>query len=159
NSAAIRRPAGCYVSVGSCQPFDGAVSMTSSYLLMKGRAMQAGIRRSCGQGSFIEQLENRVLLTSYTFTQLASFSSAIGTIPVGPLVQDPEGDILGTCQNGGAFGSNGSIFEWHPSTGQLTNLVSFAGTNGLQPTGLTIDSSGNLYGEAVGGTDNDGEIF
>jgi uncharacterized repeat protein (TIGR03803 family) len=86
----------------------------------------------------------------YTFT-----GGADGGYPAAGLVQDSEGNLYGTTQAGGTgsgFSGDGVVFKLS-STGTETVLHTFTGgTDGLQPlAGLLRDSSGNLYGTAVGG--------
>src|SRR5262249_3617755 len=56
--------------------------------------------------------------------------------------------------------SNGTVFRF-TTTGIFTNLFSFGGANGANPTGDLIQlSDGNLYGTtSAGGTYNLGTIF
>ena len=75
-----------------------------------------------------------------------------GQGPFGPLVFDGEGNIYGTAANGGAYQSNGTVFELTPDAeGQwsektLHNFGSVA-NDGFQPlSGVIFDAAGNLYG-------------
>jgi uncharacterized repeat protein (TIGR03803 family) len=95
----------------------------------------------------------------WTETVLYSFCSlencADGEKPVGgPLVRDSAGNIYGNTIFGGAYrncngDACGVIFKLDP-TGKETVLHSFTGgADGAFPVaGLSIDSSGNLYGTA-----------
>jgi uncharacterized repeat protein (TIGR03803 family) len=91
------------------------------------------------------------------------FTGADGANPVAGLVLDSAGNLYGTTQFGGAFGS-GTIFELSPS-GNLWNqtvLYSFScGNDGGMPSAkLTLDTTGNLYGTTLlGGSSNFGVIF
>lgn len=101
----------------------------------------------------------------YAFTALGSgtATNTDGATPIGTLVQDANGNLYGTTQTGGANG-NGTIFEVTTS-GTFTRLYTFGATtgntDGAQPyAGLTIDSSGNLYGvTAAGGANGNGVVF
>jgi uncharacterized repeat protein (TIGR03803 family) len=95
----------------------------------------------------------------WTETALYSFCSlegcADGEKPVGgPLVRDPAGNIYGTTIFGGAYrncngDACGVVFKLD-TAGKETVLHSFTGgADGAFPVaGLSIDSSGNLYGTA-----------
>jgi uncharacterized repeat protein (TIGR03803 family) len=77
--------------------------------------------------------------------------------------QRAEGDLFGTTANGGIGGANGdgTVFEIAKSTGALTTLASFTGSNGEHPErGVTIDAAGDLFGTTYDdGADNDGIVF
>jgi len=85
-----------------------------------------------------------------------------GTYPNGGLVGDENGNLYGTTQEGGKFGS-GTVFEVTPS-GTETVLHSFNYQNysdGSGPaTGLIRDASGNLFGTTgSGGISLGGTVF
>jgi uncharacterized repeat protein (TIGR03803 family) len=88
-------------------------------------------------------------LSSGTLTTLVSFDGdsvpADGIYPEGGITLDSNGNIFGTTGQGGTF-SDGIVYEYS-STGTLSTLVTFSGSNGQGPEGdLTFDSSGNLWG-------------
>jgi len=93
-------------------------------------------------------------------TTLATFTGANGATPAGSLTIDAEGDLFGTTANGRVDG-DGTVFEIAKSTGELTTLATFTGSNGEYPErGLTIDAAGDLFGTTfLGGADNDGTVF
>jgi len=76
--------------------------------------------------------------------------------PIGNLVPDANGNLYGTTVTGGVDGM-GAVFELsRDGRGRWTEkvLYSFVWKTGVLPeAGLTIDSSGNLYGTASGGGD------
>jgi uncharacterized repeat protein (TIGR03803 family) len=83
---------------------------------------------------------------SNTITTIASFNGTNGSNPMGGVVMDSSGDLFGTTRNGGSS-SDGTVFEIASGTSTISTLVTFNGTNGSNPeAGLTIDSTGNLYG-------------
>jgi uncharacterized repeat protein (TIGR03803 family) len=102
-------------------------------------------------------------------TRLASFnaSGTNGNTPNGPLVMDSRGDLYGTTQQGGPLAySEGNVFELAQGSHQITSLGYFNGTGGINvkvDAGLTMDSSGDLYGTTFeggeGGADGAGTIF
>jgi uncharacterized repeat protein (TIGR03803 family) len=92
----------------------------------------------------------------YDFSLLASVTGATGG-PAGPtsgLLFDSEGNVYGTTEEGGPYGSwgDGAVFRLTPTESgpwQETTLYEFGGTNndGILPLGgLVMDSAGNLYG-------------
>jgi uncharacterized repeat protein (TIGR03803 family) len=78
----------------------------------------------------------------------------------GGLISDSNGNLYGTTYNGGANGE-GTVFELNPTTSALTTLYTFAGPDGAYPylAGLTINSSGNLYGTTSTGGAGYGTVF
>jgi uncharacterized repeat protein (TIGR03803 family) len=111
---------------------------------------------------------------SSTLTILASFNGATtGMTPVGGLVMDTSGNLYGVTLSGGADNA-GTVFEYSiggtsgfgghgggsNSSGTLTVLASFDNAVGVTPRGLTIDSSGDLFGvTALGGENSAGAVF
>jgi len=135
-----------------------------------------GVTRSGGvngDGAVFE-LKNTGTVSSPTYaaspTLLASFSGADGSSPVGGLIADSKGDLLGVTSAGGANG-DGAVFELQnmgtaaaPSyASSPTLLASFgnASTTGASPAGALIaDSNGDLFGvTSTGGTNGDGAVF
>ncbi len=80
----------------------------------------------------------------------------------GDLVFDRAGDLFGTTRNGGA-NLMGAVYELTPHNGAWIESVaySFGGVNGSSPlNGVSIDSSGNLYGTtAAGGSNGFGVVY
>src|SRR5205085_285182 len=68
--------------------------------------------------------------------------------------------LFGTAENGGTA-SAGTLFEWVQSTGTLSVLVNFSGSNGAKIYGALVrDSSGNLFGTTLaGGASHKGTLF
>jgi uncharacterized repeat protein (TIGR03803 family) len=84
-------------------------------------------------------------------TTMVSFNDADGANPQAPLTQGPDGNFYGTTAAGGTYADKGTVFRM-TSSGALTSLISFNGTNGEFPSaGLTLGSDGNFYGATAGG--------
>ncbi len=84
------------------------------------------------------------------FAVLHSFSGRDGANPSGSLVRDKAGNLYGATGFGGGTGCNGfgcgTVFKLS-STGKLTVLHRFSGTDGAAPTGSIVrDAAGALYG-------------
>jgi uncharacterized repeat protein (TIGR03803 family) len=82
-----------------------------------------------------------------TYSVIHSFAGAPndGALPNGELIQDAEGNIYGTTDEGGT-NSSGTVFKLDP-TGVVTLLHSFNSYDGEDPHGgLLRDTEGNLYG-------------
>jgi uncharacterized repeat protein (TIGR03803 family) len=97
---------------------------------------------------------------STAVTLLASFSGPNGNDPSGRVTLDSSGDLYGTTYDGGTA-RTGTVFKVTKGTGTVTSIVSFDGTNGLEPKGMMAsDALGNLYGETLdGGAYGYGTVF
>lgn len=91
-----------------------------------------------------------------------------GLLPSAGVIRDASGNLYGTTEGGGGVNGAGTVFELSPTGGGWTEriLYSFCSqqpcTDGLDPVGLTMDASGNLYGATLyGGTQgsNNGVIY
>jgi uncharacterized repeat protein (TIGR03803 family) len=110
---------------------------------------------------FFEQLENRLLLSGYTLSDLGRLGvNATGANPHSGLVADSDGNLFGTTYDGGPY-SVGTVFEIARGSNHTTTLAAFNGANGADPhAGLTLDASGNLYGTTQhGGAAGLGTVF
>jgi uncharacterized repeat protein (TIGR03803 family) len=95
-----------------------------------------------------------------TFSIVYSFNgSSGGYAPLGSLVQGTDGNLYGTTALGGAIG-DGTVFKVS-TTGHLTYLHNFTGTDGNQPYAALIQGAdGKFYGTTgVGGATNNGVVF
>ena len=103
---------------------------------------------------------------SWTETTLHTFTGAFpngslpdGAFPIATLIFDQAGNLYGTTTEGGTgscvdkWGNPGcgTVFQLSPASGGWTENVLYNFTNSSYPTGLTMDSKGNLYGAAAGG--------
>jgi uncharacterized repeat protein (TIGR03803 family) len=93
----------------------------------------------------------------WTETVLHSFAGlADGSVPLGALVLDKQGNLYGAAGQGGntvctLLHGCGVIFELSPGSSGWTfsTIYSFDNTHGAFPMGsLVMDASGNLYGNA-----------
>ena len=107
-----------------------------------------------GDGSVFE------ITPSGTESTLFSFIGSSGENPRATLVLSSDGNLYGTTENGGT-GSDGTIFKINPTTGTLTTVYAFSGTDGIDPTSnIVFDTYGNLYGTCdFGGATGDGDIY
>jgi len=106
-----------------------------------------------------------------TITTVASFNGTNGQYPYGGVTVDGNGNLYGTTYNGGTGYSgsgypdpgtgNGVVWKIAAGTCTITPLAKFAGPNGVNPyAGVTIDSSGNLYGTTYkGGVNGCGVVW
>jgi uncharacterized repeat protein (TIGR03803 family) len=85
-----------------------------------------------------------------TFTTLHTFTLTDGAFPDGALVQGLDGDLYGTTSAGAknsCYGGCGTVFKI-TSSGALTTVHEFIGTDGITPRGLVLAGDGNFYGTA-----------
>ena len=100
---------------------------------------------------------------SYTEKVLHTFTGgADGGQPIGAPVLDAHGDMFGVTQFGGT-GSQGVIYELTPSAAGYTEHVlhSFASGAGQPQAGLTMTSTGTLFGTLYGASavNTNGTVF
>jgi uncharacterized repeat protein (TIGR03803 family) len=90
--------------------------------------------------------------TLTSLTTLYSFTGGDGYLPRGGLTQGSDGNFYGTTDVGGANGATGTVFKMD-SSGTLTTLHSFTGSDGVYPNycKLVEGSDGNFYGTTQGG--------
>jgi uncharacterized repeat protein (TIGR03803 family) len=85
-----------------------------------------------------------------------------GAQPVGGLIEDAGGNLLGTTTRGGKEEGGGTVFKIAPD-GTLSTVYAFGNYDGdasMPYAGLIIDGSGNLYGTTdAGGIDGYGTVF
>jgi uncharacterized repeat protein (TIGR03803 family) len=119
---------------------------------------------TCGGGYDGTVFELKHTSTGWKKHELHDFCGSDGQAPAyGALVFDSAGNLYGTTGFGGA-GGVGVVFELSPlGRGQwaFTAIHDFTQEEGgVADGGLTIDSTGNLYGaEADGGPNIDGAIY
>ncbi len=92
-----------------------------------------------------------VTASSHVLKYLAGFNGSNGAGPVSGVVIDGHGNLFGTTESGGG-GGLGTVFELAENSQNgaypygITDLVSFSSSIGASPSGLVLDSVGNLYG-------------
>ena len=97
--------------------------------------------------------------TTGALSTLASFTGSNGAIPQAGLIS-VGGTLYGTTAGGGGSGGYGTVFSLNPTTGALSTLASFTGSNGAYPYAGLISVGGTLYGTTYGGgSANDGTVF
>lgn len=101
-----------------------------------------------------------------TLNTLVSFNGDNGQNPeYGNLLSDANGNLYGTTSQGGNLGLGyGEVFEITNNSGTYSGtaipLVTFDGTEGMQPLGgLIADTSGNLYGTTSQSSEGYGTVF
>jgi len=96
----------------------------------------------------------------HSIDTLFSFDGANGAYPLGRLLLDNSGDLLGTTSAGGSA-NDGTVFELAPKATNVTVLASFTGANGSAPGGGLIQySAGDLFGTTTSGGDSgNGTVF
>jgi uncharacterized repeat protein (TIGR03803 family) len=101
------------------------------------------------------------LASAQTENTLFDFTETDTFWPQGGLVQDARGNLYGAARGGGTYGV-GTIFELSPP-GQaggawtktpIYNFLSWGTTGNIPSSGLTMDSSGALYGTTYVGGDS-----
>ncbi len=97
--------------------------------------------------------------TTGALSTLASFTGSNGAIPQAGLIS-VGGTLYGTTAGGGGSGGYGTVFSLNPTTGALSTLASFTGSNGANPYAGLISVGGTLYGTTKGGgSAGDGTLF
>ena len=104
-----------------------------------------------------------------TVTNANGKSGADGSVPAGGVTFDGSGNMFGTTCIGGPnnvgmvweITASGVYTDLHDFGGTVTNAGGTSGADGSTPyAGVTLDSSGNLYGTtAVGGANNHGLVW
>jgi uncharacterized repeat protein (TIGR03803 family) len=95
---------------------------------------------------------------STTINALASFNTANGAFPFGPVTLDAHGNLFGAALDGGA--NFGTVWELAKGSSTINALASFDFTNGANPSGpVTFDANGNLFGTATNGGGGFGTVW
>jgi uncharacterized repeat protein (TIGR03803 family) len=129
-----------------------------------GTCSQGGVN---GTGTVFKLTTSGTLNTLYSFSALDYWATnSDGARPNASLVQAKDGNLYGTCPEGGT-GGNGTVFQITTS-GTMTTLHSFTSyyyelgnSDGANPeAGMMLASDGNLYGTCqAGGQNSIGTVF
>jgi len=97
--------------------------------------------------------------TLYSFSALSTqYKNTDGGWPEAGLILGNDGCLYGTTTYGGLYG-DGTVFKI-TSSGALTTLHTFSGTDGIIPNTLVLGSDGNFYGTTYsGGANSKGTFF
>jgi len=97
---------------------------------------------------------------SQTLLKQADLDIVDGAVPLGNLVEAPDGILYGMCANGGGSQA-GVIFGFNPANATFAKLMDFEYATGYYPHGsLLVGQDGNLYGMTYkGGANNVGTLF
>jgi uncharacterized repeat protein (TIGR03803 family) len=149
--------------------FDGSDGFYPEYMSLAqgfdgnlyGTSVEGGTSTACGLygcGTVFK------VTTAGKLTTLHSFGSS-NAYPYGSLVQDSNGKLYGTTYGSATStkctgsGGCGTVFKITTS-GTLTTLHTFKGTDGYGPSGLIQATDGNFYGTTnYGGSYDGGTVF
>lgn len=102
-------------------------------------------------GAEMEAFEQRVLLSGYALTTLATIPAVQPVNSVSPLnlAEDSSGDFFAVGRSGGA-NSDGELFEAVNGSSTASVLASFGDATPFPSSQLVVDHAGNIYGLAYG---------
>jgi uncharacterized repeat protein (TIGR03803 family) len=145
------------ISVGSSGYINGTPTSTGTF----NATISAGNLGGTGTATLVITVTTPPPAIVDSLTALASFTgtNGNGATSLAGLVLGADGNFYGTTDAAGSS-ADGTVFKMTP-TGSITTLVSFNGTNGVQPRGSLIQGSdGSFYGTTYGGgTSSDGTVF
>ena len=144
--------------------FEGAQEGTQTNLFMDASGNLFGeIQTNVDDGEIFE-VEKTGDMYASTPTTIAAFNSddpAEPAFPVGGLISDSAGDLIGVTTRGGANGE-GAVFEIEKSgsTYDSTPITLASLSEEFPVGGLVADASGDLFGTtSAGGVNNAGDVF
>jgi len=111
------------------------------------------------KGTVFQVTSSGALTVLYSFCSIGGSACTDGSTPQASLIAGSDGSLYGSTFYGGASG-DGTVFKITTS-GALTTLFSFSGSNGANPLGALVQAgNGNLFGTTfAGGANNDGTVF
>ncbi len=148
-----------YVGAASGIPYDGKASLYGS--------AEFGGTGSSALGAIFQLTPKGKGWTEKVIYSFCSVGCTDGMIPSYGLIADSAGNLYGTTSGGGQFG-DGTTFKLAPNAKRTkwteSVLHSFCSEqeceDGVTPSGLVMDGSGNLYGTTPnGGEGNLGSIY
>ena len=147
--AADPAPAQTFTTLHSFDNHDG--SQPYGPLIQSGGIFY-GTTRAGGRhngGTVFTITSGGALTTIYDFCSQGGHKCTDGAAPQAGLILGPDGGLYGTTLGGGTgggFGSGfGTVFQI-TSSGVLTTLHSFQGSDGADPLSLVLGTDGNFYG-------------
>ena len=141
-----------------CEPYGPLVQATDGNFY--GTTNYGGTSNNCGTFACGTVFK---ITTGGTETILHSFCTQSGcpdgSSPQAGLVQGSDGNLYGATFYNGVANGSGTVFKITTS-GTLTTLHSFNGTDGSGPAGgLVQGSDGNFYGTTFAGANGGGTVF
>ena len=141
-----------------CQPYGPLVQATDGNFY--GTTNYGGTSNNCGTFACGTVFK---ITTGGTETILHSFCTQSGcpdgSSPQAGLVQGSDGNLYGATFYNGVANGSGTVFKITTS-GTLTTLHSFNGTDGADPSGTLVQASdGNFYGTTFAGANGGGTVF
>jgi uncharacterized repeat protein (TIGR03803 family) len=123
-------------------------------------SLGGGYTLTATDGSLTKPFSTAFTITGSYSMSFDPFNARNGEYPLSSPVLDSSGNLWGTTQGGGVYGE-GTIYEVAKGSSTIKTVVSFDGTDGAYPwSGLTFDSSGDIFGvTGGGGPDGDGTVF
>ncbi len=140
--------------------FNGAAngSNPAGALMQASDGMLYGMTAGGGATGFGVLFQYNPVSTIYT--KKIDFSAAIGSSPMGSLMQASDGMLYGMTYQGGA-NNDGVIFQYNPAANTYSKKLDFDVNNGQNPYGSLLQASdGTLYGmTSSGGANGNGVLF
>ncbi len=143
--AAVPAPSQTFTSLHSFDNHDG--SQPYGPLIQSGGIFY-GTTRAGGRhngGTVFTITSGGALTTIYDFCSQGGHKCTDGAAPQAGLILGPDGGLYGTTLGGGTGGGFGTVFQI-TSSGVLTTLHSFQGSDGADPLSLVLGTDGNFYG-------------
>ena len=92
------------------------------------------------------------------FNTAFNFSYPNGWMPMGNLLRGSDGNLYGTCFEGGDYASC-TIYRYNPDNGDYLDVYDFNITDGDYPTSGLVEKDGILYGNSSSGGWNGGGVI
>ena len=118
------------------------------------RNARRGLTSALLIGLGLTAMINSRVESGYNLTTLVNFNGSNGSYPQSGLTVDSGGNVYGVTPFGGT-NNNGTVFKIAAGSGSFSTVANFGlgVQGGTQPFGgVTLDSSGNIYGTTTGGT-------